>query len=300
MKRKNEISIIIPVDSRRKIEALEGIKNQKVKCVPIVEKESSASVNRNRGAKRVKTKWAAYINMHTVLADDWSEKAMEFFKKHPEIDMLGGPHLNPKEETFFGKISGYALGSVFGSSVSSFRYSAGKELLNANEEHLSGANLIFKSKILEKVQFDESLYPGEDPNFIKDAKKEGFKVAYSPNLKTFQRRRDNLKDFVKQIYYYGSARPNKEKFSETLKMPSYLVPPLFLSYLILLPLFLIISKWFLMPSILYGLLSIFFSAYESIKNKDSLTIFILPFIFLVIHLAYGAGFIMGLLTGKIK
>ena len=300
MKRKNEISIIIPVDPRRKIEALEGIKKQKVKCVPIVEKESSASVNRNRGAKRVKTKWAAYINMHTVLADDWSEKAMEFFKKHPEIDMLGGPHLNPKEETFFGKISGYALGSVFGSSVSSFRYSAGKELLNANEEHLSGANLIFKSKILEKVQFDESLYPGEDPNFIKDAKKEGFKVAYSPNLKTFQRRRDNLKDFVKQIYYYGSARPNKEKFSETLKMPSYLVPPLFLSYLILLPLFLIISKWFLMPIILYGLLSIFFSAYESIKNKDSLTIFILPFIFLVIHLAYGAGFIMGLLTGKIK
>ena len=300
MKRKNEISIIIPVDPRRKIEALEGIKKQKVKCVPIVEKESSASVNRNRGAKRVKTKWAAYINMHTVLADDWSEKAMEFFKKHPEIDMLGGPHLNPKEETFFGKVSGYALGSVFGSSVSSFRYSAGKELLNANEEHLSGANLIFKSKILEKVQFDENLYPGEDPNFIKDAKKEGFKVAYSPNLKTFQRRRDNLKDFVKQIYYYGSARPNKEKFSETLKMPSYLVPPLFLSYLILLPLFLIISKWFLMPSILYGLLSIFFSAYESIKNKDSLTIFILPFIFLVIHLAYGAGFIMGLLTGKIK
>ncbi len=302
-KKQNEkedaISIIIPVDPRRKVEALGSIKKQKVKCIPIIEKESSASVNRNRGAKRVNTKWAAYINMHTMLADDWSEKAMEFFKKHPEIDMVGGPHLNPKKETYFGKVSGYALGSFFGSSSSSLRYNTGKEMLNADERHLTGANLIFKSKVLKKVQFDESLYPGEDPNFIKDAKKEGFKVAYSPDIKVFQRRRDNFMDFAKQIFYYGSARPNKEKFSETLKMPSYLIPPLFLIYLVLIPLFLLISKWFIIPLIIYALLNIFFSAYEGIKNKDLSATTILPFIFLIIHLSYGAGFMKGLLTGRI-
>ncbi len=299
-KNKDTISIIIPVDPRRKIEALNSIKKQKIKCIPIVEKESSASVNRNRGAKRVKTKWAAYINMHTLLADDWSEKALEFLKKHPEIDMVGGPHLNPKEETFFGKISGYALGSIFGSAISSFRYNVKRETLNADERHLTGANLIFKSEVLKKVQFDERLYPGEDPNFIKDAKKEGFKVAYSPDIIVFQRRRDNLKDFAKQIYYYGTARPNKERFSETLKMPSYLIPPFFLIYLILMPFLLIIHKGFLIPLILYLSLNISFSAYEGVKRKDLLTMFLLPFIFLVIHLSYGAGFLIGTITGKIK
>ncbi len=305
MKRKqNEkedtISIIIPVDPRRKIEALDSIKKQKIKCIPIIEKESSASVNRNMGAKKVNTKWGAYINMHTILADDWSEKAIEFFKKHPEIDMVGGPHLNHEKETYFGKISGYALGSFFGSSSSSLRYNTGKEMLNADERHLTGANLMFKSKVLKKVQFDESLYPGEDPNFIKDAKKEGFKVAYSPDIRVFQRRRDNFMDFAKQIFYYGSARPNKEKFSETLKMPSYLVPPIFLIYLILIPLLLTFNKLFLIPLLLYAFLSIFFSAYECIKNKDFLSAPILPFIFLVMHLSYGAGFMKGLLTGRIK
>ena len=133
-------------------------------------------------------------------------------------------------------------------------------------------------------------------DIIKKTKKEGFKIAYSPSLKVFQTRRDNLKDFVKQIFYYGTARPNKEKFSETLKMPSYLVPPLFLLYLVLLPALYFVSKWFLAPLALYVLLSIIFSSYESTKNKDFLAFFILPFMFLVIHLSYGLGFIVGLFT----
>ena len=67
-----------------------------------------------------------------------TKKQREFFKKHPEIDVVGGPHLTPKESSYFEKVSGYVLGSIFGAAGSSSRYATGKTTLDADEQIQAG------------------------------------------------------------------------------------------------------------------------------------------------------------------
>src|SRR3989344_2867956 len=289
-KMKPKITAIIPLGEKRSIEVLETIKRQYEKINFIIEKGPNHCLNLNRGVKKAKTEILAFINGHTLLPRDWSKKVRLFFEKHPEIDIVGGPQLTAPNASYFEKISGYALGSRFGSGEVSTRYGGKKLILNADETMLTSANLACRKHVLKLVKFDEKLYPGGDPKFISDAKKKRFKIAYSPEIIAYNKRRTNIKDFFIQNFNYGKVRPKKESLSETIKRPSFLVPSLFLIYLVALPFLLIITQWFFAPVILYAFLSIFFSGYECAKNKDFLAVFILPLIFLIIHISYGLGF----------
>ena len=292
---KSKITAIIPLGEKMDARVLKTIKKQDEKINFIMESGPNPSSNRNRGIKKAKTKIIAFVNGHTLLPRDWSRKVRIFFERHPEIDIVGGPQFTPENASYFEKISGYALGSIFGSGGVSTRYSGKKLIFNADETILSSANLACRKRVLDKIKFDETLYPGEDPKFISDAKKNGFKIAYSPEIIAFNKRRTNLKDFAIQNFKYGMVRPKKESFVETLKHPFFIVPSLLVLYLIFLIPLSIINKLFFIPAIIYAILSIFFSAYESIKSHSLKSTFMLPIIFLAIHLSYGLGFIYGMI-----
>ena len=294
----SKITIIIPLGERKSLEALETIKQQKEKVNFIIERGPNPSLNRNNGIKKAKTEIIAFINGHTLLPQNWSRNIRIFFEKYKEIDVVGGPQLTPKNSSYFEKISGYALSSKFGSGGVSGRYNGKRLMMNANETMLTSANMACRKKVVKKIKFDEKLYPGEDPKFISDAKKFGFNVAFEPNIFVYHRRRTDIKNFFIQNFNYGKVRPKKEPFSDTIKHPFFIIPSLFILYLILLIPLMIISKFFLFPLIGYICLSILFSVYEGTKNNDFFAIFSLPFIFLTIHLSYGAGFLYGLLFKK--
>lgn len=169
---------------------------------------------------------------------------------------------------------------------------------------------------MDKVKFDTKLFPGEDPKFIADAKKAKFKVAYSPNIRIYHRRRPTVRKLVKQIFNYGKVRPQKESFMETLKNPFFLIPSIFTLYLATLILSTLanpsitgnvigigkesslFSLFFSLPIMCYIFLSLLFSLFGSIKNRSLKAIFVLPFIYLLIHLSYGAGMIYGYLRAN--
>lgn len=292
---KPKITAVIPLGEKMDAEVLDTIKAQDEKINFIIERGPNPSINRNRGVKKSKTEIIAFVNGHALLPQDWSRNIRIFFEKYKNIDIVGGPQLTPKNSGHFEKISGYALGSMFGSGGVSSRYSGKRLLLNADETNLSSANFACKKHIFNKIKFDETLYPGEDPKFISDAKKNGFKIAYYPEIIAFNKRRTNLEEFIIQNFKFGMVRPKKETFTETLKRPFFIIPGLFLIYLILLTPLSFISNLFFIPAIVYLISNIFFSAYESVKNQDLKSIFLLPIIFLAIHLSYGAGFIYGVL-----
>ncbi len=293
-----KVTIVIPLGENRNFVASESMRKHKDKINFIVERGVNPSQNRNKGIKKAKTPLIGFINGHTTIADDWNEKAINFFKNYPEIDIVGGPQLTPKEDNSFGKISGYALGSIFGAAEASIRYKINRAILNANEKYITSSNLICKRKVFEKIFFDENLWPGEDPKFISDAIKAGFKVAYFPEIIVYNRRRNSLDGLIKQIFGYGLTRPKKERFIETLKKPLFLIPSLFILYLAFLPTLFLLNSALLYPLLLYLILNILFSFYSSFKNKDFFAFFLLPFLFLIIHLSYGLGFFCGLLSKK--
>jgi len=295
-----KISAIIPLAPDRELEILENFEKFKDKITLVIEKGINPSANRNRGIKKAKTELIAFLNAHTIITENWVKEIEKFFKNNPEIDIVGGPQLTSKEEPLFVRASGYALSSIFGAGEASTRYKPKNINLNANEKHITSANLICKRRVLKKIKFDENLYPGEDPKFIADAKKEGFHVAYTPHIYVYHKRRRNFKDLIKQIFTYGIVRPQKESLKETLKKPLFLVPSIFITYLALLPTLALIHSILLIPIIIYIISTAFFGIYESTKNKDLFAITLLPFLFLTIHISYGIGFIYGTIKNGTK
>jgi len=292
MKNKIKFSIVIALAPWREAEIIPYIKKQdypKNKFEIIVIKGLNVPDNRNNGVKKAKGEIVVFLDDDAIIERDLLNKMDKFFMDHPEIDILGGPQLTPRSDKLFAKISGYALGSPFGAFGFYKRYTKAKLNLNADSSYITGANLTVKRNIFKKIKFDRKIYPADDVNFVNLAKEAGFKVGYSPEILIYHRRRANLRGLIEQIFDYGQSRSNKKLAAEHNKIPFFLIPSLFLIYLLSLPALYFISKLFLIPLSFYIALSLIFSIYESFKNYNFMSLFILPFLFLTIHLSYGAG-----------
>jgi len=307
-----KFSLVIPLAPGRNAEIIDSINksNYSGKDYEIIVKEGlNPSNNRNNGAKEAKGKFIAFLDDDAVIDENLFKNAERFFEKYPQIEIVGGAQLTPKWQKGFAKISGYALSSKFGAWKMGRRYSLKKINLDADETMLTSANLFCRKEVMKKIQFNSHLFPGEDPQFVNDAKKNGFRVAYSPELILYHKRRETVEALIKQIASYGRTRTQKESFLETLKMPFFLMPSLFCIYLVLLLIFNLLiclevvslgSQLFFIPLIFYSCFNLLFSFYESIKNKDLRGIISLPFIFFLIHVSYGIGMIEGYTKKLIK
>lgn len=291
-------SIIIALAPERNCEVKTSVENldfNKKEYEIIIESGNNPSLNRNNGAKKAKGKILFFLDDDAKIEKDLLNKAEIFFNKY-NPDILGGPQLTPSDDKYFAKTSGYAMADFFCTSYMSNRYKKGKLNLNANENDLTSAICFVKKDVFNKLKgFNLNLFPGEDPEFFFRAKKSGFKIAYSPEIYIYHRRRPTLKSLIKQFYNYGLTRVKKEKQAGLKPKLLYLLPSLFLIYLITLPGFLLLSYLFIIPIIIYLLIVIISSIKQVIIYKDFKSIFLLPFIYPIIHLSYGYGLIKGLI-----
>jgi GT2 family glycosyltransferase len=223
------------------------------------------------------------------------KNAEKFFNEY-NVDVVGGPQLTPNNDGYFAKTSGYAMGSFLGTHKMSNRYKKGKLNLDADEYCLASANLFVKKNVFNSTAgFDPKLYPGEDSELIKRLKSLGFKVAYNPSLVIYHKRRSTFRSFFRQFFNYGKVCLQKEKTRSMKPSLLYFLPTLFLFYLISLIFLYKTNLLFLVPLGFYVILVLLNSFYLSIKNRDILSLPLLPFIFLSIHLAYGLGIVVGLI-----
>ncbi len=300
-----KFSLVIPLGPGRNAEVIDSIKKSdypEKKYEIIVKEGSNPSDNRNNGAKESKGEIIGFLDDDAVIDENLLKKAEEFFEKHKETDIVGGAQLTPEWQRGFAKISGYALSSKFGAWNMGSRYSQQKLNLNADETMLTSANLFCRREVMKKIQFDSKLFPGEDPKFIEDAKRAGLRVAYSPDLILYHKRRETNNALIKQIASYGRTRTRKENFLKTLKKPFFLIPSLFVIYLFLLLILIFLEFFkistfpieiFSFPLVFYTGLDLIFSFYEAIKNRHLAAFVPLLFIFPIIHLSYGFGMIQG-------
>lgn len=291
-----KFSLIIPIAPWRNPEILKSIdkldypnKNFEV----IVEKGKNPSENRNKGIKKSKGDILIFLDDDATINKDYLNKIESFFKEHKEIDIVGGPQLTPKEDNFFARISGIVLTSNFGAFKVNRRYKKGKIVLDVDETFLTSANLCIKKEVFNKIDgFDVSLYPGEDPELLSRAKTTGLKLAYSPEIIIYHKRRPNFSSFCKQIFKYGFVRPKKNKISRGTPL-LFTIPMFFAIYFMFIPVLTLINFLFFIPFFAYVFLALIFSLYDSITNKTLTGFFILPFLYLFTHLSYGIGMLAG-------
>ena len=278
------------------LESINALNYPDNKYEVIVKTGSNPSENRNAGIKEAKGEILAFLDDDLELDKNILIVAEFFFNKY-DYDICGGPQLTPQNETFFGKASGLVLSSFFGSHKMSNRYKKGKLNLDADENYLTSANVFIKRQVFKKIEgFNTQLFPGEDPELFSRLKKEGFKIAFNPNLIVYHHRRPSLKSLAKQSYSYGKTRVKKERIDGIKRnIIFYLPPALFIIYLIVLPLLYLIHSAFLVFLYIYILVVMLNSIFLAYKGGNPMYFLVIPFIFFVWHLSYGVGTIYALL-----
>ncbi|MCM8829953.1 MAG: glycosyltransferase [Candidatus Omnitrophica bacterium] len=292
-----KFSIIVAVAPERTPEVIKYLENQdypKDKYEIIVKKGPNTSRNRNDGVKEAKGVYIAFVDDDAIVETGWLKKAEDFFEKYPEIDVVGGPQLTPPDDTTFGYASGIALASIIGGASIRNRYRKGKLNLNSDERELTSANIFCKKDIFKETIFNPAFWPGEDPVFFNELINHKIKLAYCPDIYIYHRRRNSPADLFKQIFRYGYVRPKIKTVKKTGKS-SYLfvIPSLFILYLILLPLLVLTNIIFLIPIVIYIITLFIFSCIIIVQNKNIKYLLVLPVVFFIIHTGYGTGFLCG-------
>lgn len=229
-------------------------------------------------------KYIVRLDAHTEYAPDYFEKILETFEK-TDADIVGGP-TRTKGRNAFQKAVAQAICdplAVGNSKVHDIDYEGYTDSVTF------GA---WKREVFTRTGlFDENLKRNQDDEFHYRAKSLGFSVYQNPDIKLFYYPRDTLKGLFKQYYQYGLYKPRVlKKVRSEIKL-RHLVPSLFVAYVVFMPLGLLFTGLSIPLFVYIGLVMMRASAMSggfSVKVRGLL-------VYPAIHLAYGLGFIRGLL-----
>ncbi len=148
-----------------------------------------------------------------------------------------------------------------------------------------------RERFLALGGFDERLYPNEENELMDRIMQDGGRLIHDPGLAVYRSQRPTLGAFIRQMYGYGRGRGEQTVLSGVIK-PVTFIPPLFIFYLLLLPLS--HKAVYYAPLLCYLILDLVFTGYEGLKQGNPGSALLLPVIFPIFHFCYGLGMIRGL------
>lgn len=230
------------------------------------------------------------VDAHARIPSDFIEKNVEVLKAGE--DAVGGRRPNIIDEaTPWKETMLCAEQSMFGSSFASYR--------NSNKKMYSSSLFcgMYRRKVYDRVgKYNELLPRSEDNDMTYRMRKAGFKLRYDPDIVFYQHTRSTLAKMLKQKFLNGywiglTMAVSPKCFSLFHFVPfAFVLAILFTSVLALCAYpFLALLMW-----VTYLLLILSISVIEFLKEPN-LCKLALPLIFLLLHLSYGVGTLIGLI-----
>ncbi|MBI4651845.1 glycosyltransferase [Candidatus Desantisbacteria bacterium] len=296
-------SVVVPVRKDGKIDAiinsLNKINYPGEKVEIIVSYGNQPSAQRNRAVD-------VALGDIVYFFDNDSEAAPEIFnvvKKHfndPKTAGVGGPNLTPFGDTFLQHCFGMGLASKFANGKVSARYYKAGEMRESNEAELILCNLCMKRDVYLKAGgLNEKIYPNEENELMNRLLESGYKLIYDPEAFIYRSRRKNFKAVIKQHLNYGRGRMEQtliEGFN--LSNISFFIPLFFLFYILSLPF--LFNIFYYLPLGIYLMFAFGSSLGWTVETKKFPVFFLMPFIYLVMHISYAFGLIWGFYRQKVK
>jgi glycosyltransferase involved in cell wall biosynthesis len=157
----------------------------------------------------------------------------------------------------------------------------------------------FRRDIFDRLGFfDPDLIRNQDDEFNGRIIKNGGKIFLIPDVVINYFARDSLIKMSQMYYQYGLFKPLVNKKLGSPATCRQLVPPLFVTVVILgsvFSLILPVTLPFLTGMIgLYFLTSLMVSTKKALKYRSVPFIILLPLVFIIIHLSYGMGYLTGI------
>lgn len=227
------------------------------------------------------------MDAHATYDAEYVKNCVESLDK-TGADNVGGP-CRHAGEGFIGHAIALAEACRFGTGGAKFRTAENEQYVDTV---FPGA---WHKKTFEKYgYFNEKLMRNQDIEHNSRIRKRGGRIYLTPQIKSFYYCRSNIKDLWLQNFRTGAWN------IETIK-----IAPDSLSLRHFIPLFFVIgllTTW-IIPWLWFGIVisymscSLFFSLRIAIANGVTY-FFIMPLVFLALHLSYGFGLLAGIFSLK--
>ena len=270
--------------TQMKVKSLMAIYSN-LKLVNNPRKTSTAAFN--IGVSESQSTYVAFVGAHARYSNGYFTNAINELNTN-SCDAVGGP-LQQEGKTLVGKGIAVAMQSKVGVGNTEFRTSNERKYVD------SVAFAIYRRSMIDKAGLmDESLPVNQDDEFHYRINSLGFKILMIPEMSSVYYVRDSYIGLFKQYFKYGLYKPTVLKKVKGAVKLRHLIPAFFCLYLFSLPVGLYFNFWFLFLFVYLLLITV---AALMINEKLTIKIVAIP-AFLILHLSYGLGFIIGLIKNK--
>ena len=162
------------------------------------------------------------------------------------------------------------------------------------------AYALYRREVYDAVgEYDERLRRTEDNDMHYRMHKAGYRFYFSPDICSYHAARATLRRHLRQKWGNGYWIGRTMRIQPRCFAPRHLVPALFVLALMMSALLCPISIWPLAALLtVYLLADLFFAAQSALEQSGSrlFSMLLLPFLFPIVHVVYGAGTLLGLVT----
>ncbi|MCR9172243.1 MAG: glycosyltransferase family 2 protein [bacterium] len=237
-----------------------------------------------------KVDFVQIIGARHIISSNYLSKCLEHLQRDERIWCVGGRIQNEYLNTT-GEIISIAMGTAFGMGLGNFR------TLTKSGFTDTVTSPMYPYWVFEKIGFfDETLVRNQDDDFNFRVEKAGGKVYYEHDISLKYYVRGNFEGLRRQFFQYGYWKVFVNRKHKAVTTVRQLVPPLFVLYLMLLPITAILGVESLLlacvPLILYLILLSYFS-FSAMKSPKQLGPIMQTY--LTLHLSYGFGYLRGII-----
>ena len=245
----------------------------------------------NLGIRNAKGDYVVRIDAHGEAAADFIEKNVETMLSVNDAACVGG-RLMTKSLDGDNDIISKVLSSPFGVGNSSFRVS---DRPGYTDTAVYG---LYKKEIFEIVGFfNEKFVRNQDIELHSRIRAAGERFYFNPEISCIYYSRNTVKKMAKQAFENGKWNMVLLKHQNSALSLRHLVPFAFVLYLIIFTALGFFSKifWFLEAGVL--LIHVMLGLMAACKKTRRLSEIVkMPFLFLILHLSYGVGYLSGIFT----
>lgn len=235
----------------------------------------------------------AQIDAHAKLTPEYSVYVMTNIDEGENV--VGG--LRPciiEKDTNWANVLLQVENSLFGSSINFSRRSLGKAYVKTM------FHAAYRREVLDNVGlFNEKLLRTEDNEFHYRIRAVGYKLCYDPRILSYQYMRSSFKAMLSQKSKNGFWIGQTIKVCPQCISIYHLIPATFVLGIVittlLIPIFWTLSA---LMWTLYGSFAILNSVISVVKNGFYPQSLLMPFLFLILHVYYGVGTLIGLLSSR--
>ena len=187
--------------------------------------------------------------------------------------------------------------SLFGSSISSSRRGKEKQYVK------SMFHAAYRREVFDKAgMFNEKLLRTEDNEMHYRVRRAGYELCFDPDIKSYQYARNTLKRMIRQKYGNGYWIGLTLGVCPGCISVYHLVPFCFIVGIVVSTLLAVFGIWQIalimwVVYLMFTFISMLFCIAEGKANRFTA---LMPFLFLILHIVYGIGTLVGLVSIPFK